>query len=580
MKFSQLPFFQIEDGKTKEKFKNNKFLLYIIDSLDDNLWSSKISFISNLFLIFLIILSSLEIVLNSDSTLSEYKTFFYIIYLTTSIFFTIEIISRLILARYIDKNNRGFSSSLNYIFSFYGIIDILSIIPFLLGLYGLHHFEFLKIVRILRIWRIVRYIPAFKSITNAFKSKRDEILVSLMGVILLSITLSAFIFYAETNAGSTDFKSILGVFTWSIGKYTGDYGSIAYAVPITILGKFLATLNGLLGIALFAIPAGLLGSAFIDEIGETKKQNEVTEKVELVNKYFLKQTASKKKLKGKKAQIRYISFETLQAKLLFTEEETFETIKGSKNLRFRSMKSDEKSKFNDIKIIERFETNTPYGYKLINENSPVYIINSIGSVERCISHFIYTIADNLNTSFISREKVLIDNSGEDIGCNFSEYYGNYEKLNKSIVSNEFDIFMNDIQSIHSDQWVIIISSGSRSHSADIIFEYGQKKGTAPYTLAGSTLQNMEKIKLFESIIENKLIDSEELSSVKIGHNLIGNYDQQWIGPTVHRLTNAQTLTIYINIDLLTSADSVYYNLLGVMIDSIDECFLEKKVEEN
>ena len=59
------------------------------------------------------------------------------------------------------------------------------------------------------------------------------------------------------------------------------------------------------------------------------------------------------------------------------------------------MKSSVDIKYNDTKLIERYVKNQSYGCKIINEDSKIVIVNPVGEIERCISHFVYTIIDNL-----------------------------------------------------------------------------------------------------------------------------------------------------------------------------------------
>lgn len=99
---------------------------------------------------------------------------------------------------------------------------------------------------------------------------------------------------------------VLVVFLWSIGKYTGDYGAIASAAPITLIGKILATVNGLLGIALFAIPTGLLGSAFIDQLSAQKHKLAVDKKIKTIENHFEQSIGGKSILVNRKANNRFL----------------------------------------------------------------------------------------------------------------------------------------------------------------------------------------------------------------------------------------------------------------------------------
>ena len=236
-KIKNAPLIHIEDKAVNEKLKNKPFIRLLVDILDGDLWSSKVSFFGNTFIVFLILLSTFEIIFVTDPNFIDYVSFFKFIYISTSIIFSFEILARILLAGYINPEYKGIQAKIKYLFSFYGLVDVLSITPFIFGVFGFNASNYLTVLRIFRVWRIVRYIPSFSNISQAFNSKRNEILVTLLGVILLSLTVSAFIYYAELASGSKDFKSISSVFLWSIGKYTGDYGAIASAAPITLIGK-------------------------------------------------------------------------------------------------------------------------------------------------------------------------------------------------------------------------------------------------------------------------------------------------------------------------------------------------------
>ncbi len=578
-KLNSLPFVNIDNKEVEYKLRNKPFTKIIVDVLDGDLWSSKVSFWGNSILILLISLSSLEVIFSSDPTLRGYNHYFNAIYYSTSILFLFEILCRIFFANLINPKNQGFKGVLFYLFSFYGLVDILSIVPFCTALIGINTFHFLSIIRIFRVWRIVRYIPAFSSITSAFRTKRDEILVTLLGVLLLSITISAFIFYAEIGNGSNDFRSIIDVFVWSLGKYTGDYGSIAGATPVTLIGKFLATLNGFLGLALFAVPAGLLGSAFIDEISDKKQKKLLNTRISEINHYLDSGYKNRNLLNKRKSHFRYLSFDALQARLLYSDNEILECVREADNLRFRPMKSNEKLKFSDIKIIERYIKNTSYGCKLINPKSNVYVINPLGAIERCISHFSHTIVDVLGYNFISREIRLVDANQEEIGGNKSKYYSDFGANTSKQVPASFNDFMLDLELIKKEDIVIILSSGA-SNRGQYIFEYGNYKGVEEVIEGVSTIDTIEILKSLKSDFENNLkeIDSSNnFDNYAIENHSIGNHDADWLGKAIRQKTEANVITIYINIDILTGEDKLYFSNLNVVLNSFENTFANHNI---
>ena len=571
-KLNLLPLVNIDNKEVEFKLRNRPFVKILVDVLDGDLWSSKVSFWGNSILILLISLSSLEVIFSSDPSLSRYIHYFNAIYYSTSILFLFEIICRIFFANLINPKNQGIKGVLFYLFSFYGLVDILSIIPFCTALVGINTFHFLSIIRIFRVWRIVRYIPAFSSITSAFRTKRDEILVTLLGVLLLSITISAFIFYAEMGNGSNDFRSIIDVFVWSLGKYTGDYGSIAGATPVTLIGKFLATLNGFLGLALFAVPAGLLGSAFIDEISDKKQKKFLNTRISEINHFLDSGYKSRPLLNKRKSHFRYLSFDALQARLIYSDNEILECVREANNLRFRPMKSNDKLKFSDIKIIERYPKNTSYGCKLINSNSNIYIINPLGAIERCISHFSHTIVDILGYNYISREIRLVDSDHEEIGGNKSKYYSDVNSSNQ--IPDSFVDFMSDLDIINKDDIVIILSSGA-SNLGQYIFEYGNYKEVEEVIDGVSTVDSFEMVGALKKELINNLKESNSsinFESYSIENHTIGNHDEDWLGKAIRKKTGANVITIYINIDILTGEDKLYFSNLNVILNSFENTF--------
>ena len=77
------------------------------------------------------------------------------------------------------------------------MIDLLSLAPILLDIFAVPFVGGLGALRILRLWRVARYIPSFSVISNAFNARKEDIITSLLGVVLLSLTLSAFMFHFE-----------------------------------------------------------------------------------------------------------------------------------------------------------------------------------------------------------------------------------------------------------------------------------------------------------------------------------------------------------------------------------------------
>ena len=593
-KIRQLPFTEVTDRKVLKKLKcRGTFTKILVDIFDDDLWGSKVSFFANVFLIFLIILSSVEVIWTSEKVASStLHLTLRIIDVVSTIFFTIELALRLYVVGFYNDKYQGFLGRIRYLFSFYGFIDIAAILPFYIGLLVGVEYDFLKILRILRIWRIIRYARSIANLSNAIKSKGEEILVSLLAVFMLAVTVSTLIYYAEEKSGANEFSSILNVLVWSLAKYTGDYAGLAEYKPVTLLGQVLATFNGLLGIAIFAVPAGLLGSAFIDELTEQKKKKENSDMAAAIANTFVRVGSSKvRKSTQLIAHQRYRAFDAIVSRNFLTEEQIITAVSASQgHLIIRAMKSSPDVLFNDIKILEYFPVvNRSYGACVVNPNRRIFIIDGVGGTERGIAHFNYTLADNLGYNYIARLKRLFLPDGEQLPSNYHKrYYGEVEKLSPNEVPYEHIEFFEDIQDeIKPNDWVFLIISGA-SGREDVIVEYGKAKGTTQHNFEKSTIQDTEKFLVWENHLKNLLTNGITIQQTNAASNTftfsyglhsVGNLDQAWIGRTIHRLTKANVVTVYVNINILIGEDNPYFALLKIFATAFEQTFGNFKKNE-
>jgi voltage-gated potassium channel len=572
--YLQLPWIQLPNGHIGEELKNKKVSAAIIDILDGDFWSSKCSIIGNFVIISCILLGTVDYLLEHSTYSDLYSQPMQIIHWVTGFVFILEIIFRVRFALYLGYGKTPWKASITYVFSFIGLIDVLATLPFVLELCSLPILGAFAAVKILRLWRIARYIESFKNITLAFQSRKEEILVTLLAVILLSLSLSAFIFHFEKNQVNGSFGSIIEVFVWSIGKYTGDYGAIAEAIPMSPMGKVLATFNGLLGIALFAIPAGLLASAFIDQLAEQRKAREISERYKKITHYF--KTSKAAKHLNKQISYRFSSIDTLQARLVLSNDELFESIRECPNLRFRAMKSKEDLKYADVQIVEFFELNTTYGYRETGKDSNIHLINPIGAIERGISHFSYSLFRNLNVNFIARE-LKIPHENTTIASNKSLLYLKYQEDKKSVDNDIFLDFMSDATHAQKDDLIIILSSGA-SGRGDIIMEYGNSQNDNNWNPNTSTIKSKDKLdQIREILIRNTQkvsyrseSEMDTIQSYTLEENTIGIHQEDSLLKTLHVITGADVLAIYINIKILTGEEALYYGAYSGIAQAIDE----------
>lgn len=149
---------------------------------------------------------------------------------------------------------------MKYIFSFYGIIDLLSILPYYFNLFL--DLRFLRVFRIFRVFRalkLMRYNKAINRFRNAFIIVKEEILLFFIVTLILIFITSAGIYFFENEAQPEVFKSIFHSAWWSIITLTTvGYGDV---YPITLGGKIFTFFVLMIGVGLVTIPAGLVATA-------------------------------------------------------------------------------------------------------------------------------------------------------------------------------------------------------------------------------------------------------------------------------------------------------------------------------
>ncbi len=195
-------------------------------------------------------------------------TFFYYTDIITAIIFVIDYVLRLATADY-KMNKRSVVSFIKYPFTAWAIIDLLSILPSISLLNS--SFKLLRIFRIFRTFRVFRVFKAFrysKSITIIIKvirnSKNALITVGTLavGYILVSALV---VFNVECNSFNTFFEAIY----WAtVSLTTVGYGDI---YPVTTAGRIITMVSSVFGIAIVALPAGIITAGYMEALNEEKK---------------------------------------------------------------------------------------------------------------------------------------------------------------------------------------------------------------------------------------------------------------------------------------------------------------------
>ena len=212
----------------------------------------------DLCLIFIILLSVFCVILDSMNTVHQrFDTILLTAEWTFTLLFTLEYFTRL----YCSPNPKA------YIFSFYGLVDILAVLPTYLALFFASA-NFLVIIRLLRVLRIFRILKLFKYMTEAHVLLRSimmsyrKILIFLFTVIIVVTIFGSLMYVVE--GPKYGFTSIPKSIYWAIVTVTTvGYGDIT---PQTVFGQMIASLAMLTGYAILAVPTGILSAELISEI--------------------------------------------------------------------------------------------------------------------------------------------------------------------------------------------------------------------------------------------------------------------------------------------------------------------------
>lgn len=158
------------------------------------------------------------------------------------------------------KIKRGNISFVIYPFTPYALIDLLSLLPSL----GMVSQSF-RVLRMLRIFKILRYSKSFNYILHAFEKEKNT-LYSVLILALGYIFVSALIMFSYEPDTFSDFFAALYWATTALT--TVGYGDV---YPKTDIGRLISMISSLFGIAVIALPAGIITASFVDEINEEKE---------------------------------------------------------------------------------------------------------------------------------------------------------------------------------------------------------------------------------------------------------------------------------------------------------------------
>lgn len=219
----------------------------------------------DLILLGLIVLSVLLVMLETvkgfDAKYHSYLVFFEWV---ITIFFTIEYILRIITIK----------KPINYVFSFYGIIDLIAILPMYLSFFisGTSVFAVIRALRLLRLFKILNH-PQFNNQSTHLKesliASKGKILIFMYFMLISTIIIGSLMYVIEGE--TSGFTSIpMGIYWAIVTLTTVGYGDIS---PVTPLGQFIASIVMIMGYGIIAVPTGIVSAEFAKNKPTSKESN-------------------------------------------------------------------------------------------------------------------------------------------------------------------------------------------------------------------------------------------------------------------------------------------------------------------
>lgn len=228
---------------------------------------NKAAKIFDLFIIGLIIINLIMVVADTFTLPEKLSNIMSYLETFSVIVFSIEYILRVWTADLAYPDLKPVKARIKYMFSFMALIDLIAILPFYIPFIikiDLRALRALRTVRLLRMFKMNRYTKALSSIADVFKRKASQLQSSVFVVFLLMLISSILMYQVEHSAQPGVFKNAFSGIWWAVATFTTvGYGDI---YPVTAAGKVLSALIALLGIALVAVPTGIITAGFMEQI--------------------------------------------------------------------------------------------------------------------------------------------------------------------------------------------------------------------------------------------------------------------------------------------------------------------------
>lgn len=228
----------------------------------------------DLFISVMIVASIAVTFLYTFDSLAEYRDILMTVEGVTIFVFIIEYCLRLFTSDLLYPNATKIKALLGFVFSLYGIIDLLTIISYFSPVYsnGFVAFRLIRVVRIFRLFMVNSSFDAFNIVTGVIQEKKSQIVSSIFMIIMLMMAASLCMYGLEHEVQPDSFSNAFSGIWWAMSTVlTVGYGDI---YPITVGGRIVAIIIALLGVCVVAIPTGVISAGFVEYYTRIKNDND------------------------------------------------------------------------------------------------------------------------------------------------------------------------------------------------------------------------------------------------------------------------------------------------------------------
>ncbi len=433
-------------------------------------------------------------------------------------------------------------------------------------------------LRSIRLFNLSEYLgdssnySSYHLLRNSFFKRKEELIITFFASILILILCSYLIYFVERNAQPEVFKNILPSLKWVFGILTNT-DATGFS-PITNIGNFLRITIIILGALIIGLPLGILTGGFISEIQDAKKSMELKANALLIIEAFGKEGKILVRNEVKRLNLaddaRFRDLDNLSARLCFSNNELFETIRHSNQLRIRAIKKTVDDLYEDNFIVECFPANEKFG-SVIKRNSNVHVVSTQNYSDPGIGHFSRMIADCLGANYYANEYFNSAAIREEKRINFSNNTDYLTPINKS--KDAFNLWKICLfENIKKGDLVIYFGTAGGHNPGDFHILCGGMKGEDNFmTIKDPTHDSISQV---EDFFNSCTTSFEKINIDILGHSQFGNTDINQCSRAIRKMTNANVISIYVNTKFLQFViDLKYYQSIRLLSDELISKFI-------